>query len=144
MEMAQAHEALESVAERARRALRDNEAANLQVQAQALARPTENGQTSRAPALTGFGSTAELIAQRIQAIARVKELEPRLASARARAADLSQRLTSTATDSVHYAELLRWLAEVHGQLRQLEAEYEEAQHVIRGSQWVLHLLADPS
>ncbi len=133
--MAQAEEALNSVAERARRALRDNEAANLQAQTQPeVARP------ARASAA---GSPADLIAQRIQAIARVKELEPRLASARARAAELSQRLTATATDSVHYAELLRWLAEVHVQLRQLEAEYEEAQHIIRNSAWVMQLLEDP-
>lgn len=133
--MAQAEEALNSVAERARRALRDNEAAHLQHQV-----PAEAPRAARGAAA---GTPAELIAQRIQAIARLKELEPRLASARARASELSQRLTSTATDSVHYAELLRWLAEVHVQLRQLEAEYEEAQHIIRNSAWVMDLLADP-
>ena len=132
--MAQAEEALNSVAERARRALRDNEPVNV---------PPAQPEAQRASRGAAAGSAADLIAQRIQAIARVKELEPRLASARARAAELSQRLTSTATDSVHYAELLRWLAEVHVQLRQLEAEYEEAQHVIRNSAWVMDLLADP-
>jgi len=134
IEMAQAEEALNSVAERARRALRDNEPVNV---------PPAQPEAQRASRGAAAGSAADLIAQRIQAIARVKELEPRLASARARAAELSQRLTSTATDSVHYAELLRWLAEVHVQLRQLEAEYEEAQHVIRNSAWVMDLLADP-
>lgn len=142
--MSQAHETLESVAERARRALRDNEAANLQAQAQSAPRAAEGTHREGAPIQQGIGTPSELINQRIRAIARVRELEPRLASARARAADLSQRLTSTATDSVHYAELLRWLAEVHTQLRQLESEYEEAQHVIRNSAWVMHLLADPS
>ncbi|MBY6277067.1 hypothetical protein [Symbiobacterium thermophilum] len=133
--MAQAEEALSSVAERARRALRDNEAAPPQPPAH-----VDSPRPVRSPAA---GSPTELIAQRMQAIARVKELEPRLASARARAGELSQRLTSTPPDSVHYAELLRWLADVHVQLRQLEAEYEEAQHIIRNSAWVMQLLADP-
>ncbi len=135
--MVQAEETLTSVAERARRALRDNEPAVAQPQAQAYSEPARSARSAAAP------SPAELIQQRMQAIARVKELEPRLASARARAGELSQRLTSTPPDSVHYAELLRWLAEVHVQLRQLEAEYEEAQHVIRNSAWVMELLADP-
>jgi len=140
MQMAQPQEGLESVAERARRALRDNEAANLQSQV----RTAESTEPLRPRPPRVAGSAAELIAARIQAIGTVKELEPRLASARLRAAELSQRLTSTPADSVHYAELLRWLAEVHGQLRQLEQEYEEAQHVIRNSAWVMKVLADPT
>lgn len=133
--MAQPQEALDSVAERARRALRDNDAAHLQAQAQARV------EERQAPP---FGSPAALIAERMRAIARVKELEPRLATSRLRANELSQRLTSTPTDSVHYAELLRWLAEVHAELRELEGEYEEAQHVIRSSAWLMKMLADPT
>ncbi|MFZ5824485.1 MAG: hypothetical protein ACOY94_09165 [Bacillota bacterium] len=152
-------ESLESVAERARRALRDNEEARLQAQ-QAL-RETQpqtppllqagpQAQTEavpQAPVHLGHEATPgtmELLERRMWAIQLVRELEPQRACFRQRVQELSRRLAQTPTDSVHYAQLLQRLAEAHTELSRLEGQVEEAQHVIRSTEWLMELLSDPT
>ncbi|MFZ5814215.1 MAG: hypothetical protein ACOY93_02775 [Bacillota bacterium] len=132
------HEALESVAERARRALRDNEESRPQA-------PVEGrGPLPAASPEPTWQETVGLVQRRVEAIRLVRELEPRRLSFRQRVAELSSRLARTETDSVHYAQLLERLAEAHGHLVRLEGQIEEAQHLIRSSEWLLDLLTDPT
>lgn len=154
-------ESLESVAERARRALRDNEVARLQVQqvdreaqeadrrAQQTDREPQPQPQVPAPAHLkpgdgGASSTLELLERRMCAIQLVRELEPQRSCFRQRVQELSRRLAQTPTDSVHYAQLLQRLAEAHGELTRLEGQVEEAQHVIHSTEWLMELLSDPT
>lgn len=86
---------------------------------------------------------AEIVARRVQAIQLTRSLEPRLRCSRKLVQELSRRLGQTATDSVHYEGLLRRMREAHGELRWLEGQMEEAQHVIRSTEWLMEMLADP-
>lgn len=149
-------ESLESVAERARRALRDNEVARPQAQqpvreAEPVARePRQMDREAppRAPAHREPGGGApgavELLERRMWAIQLVRELEPQRSCFRQRVQELSRRLAQTPTDSVHYAQLLQRLAEAHGELTSLDVQVEEAQHVIRSTEWLMDLLTDPT
>lgn len=161
-------EALESVAERARRALRDNDEARFQAQhvpreaqPQMMApqhparppapqsevvpvQPQAEQAWHRPPEQGAAAGTLELLQRRMSAIHLVRELEPQRTCFRQRVQELSQRLAQTPTDSVHYAHLLQRLAEAHGELSQLEAQVEEGQHVIRSTEWLMELLSDPT
>lgn len=87
---------------------------------------------------------ASLVDRRMRAIYQVRELEPRRTCFRQRVHELQQRLSHTPTDSVHYAHLLARLAEAHGELNRLEGHIEEAQHIIRSTEWLMEMLTDPT
>lgn len=165
-------EALDSIAERARRALRDNDEARLQIQQMAheedappprtrLQAAQGQGQPLRAvreveaaqpPAAKpawgehpdeGPERPADQVERRMRAINLVQELEPRRTCFRERVQELSQRLATTPSDSVHYASLLQRLAEAHAELVWLEERVEAAQHAIRSTEWLMEMLSDP-
>jgi hypothetical protein len=88
--------------------------------------------------------TAALVERRMQAIRLVRDLEPRRNCFRQHVQELQQRLTRTPTDSVHYVALLGRLSEAHAELSRLVAQMEEAQHVIRSTEWLMEVLTDPT
>lgn len=85
-----------------------------------------------------------LLERRMQAIHVVRELQPRRSCFRERVQELQGRLSLTPTDSIHYAQLLQRLAEVHAELNRLEGRMEEAQHTIRSTEWLMEMLTDPT
>ncbi len=155
-------EALESIAERAKRALQDNAEARLQSMGPKpeVARPAapEAHAHPAAPVgpITGAPRpvvpepsgpplrASDLIEQRIHAIHILRELDPKRFCFRQRVEELSRRLVHTPGDSVHYGDLLQWLAEAHAELRRLESQIEEAQHVVRSTEWLVDMLTDPT
>lgn len=88
-------------------------------------------------------STAGHIADRLQAIAMVRELEPRRACYADRVKELSRSLTNLPEHSVHFRTVLDRLREAHGEWQVLEEQLQAAQYVIRSTQWLVDLLADP-
>lgn len=155
-------EALESIAERARRALRDNEAARIQVQMLAESLPDRVEPTALAgseeaeagsgvegqavPAVTAesWGEWSRLLWERAQAIGVIRGLGPQLSCYRQRVQELSQRLSQTTTDSIHYGPQLQRLGEAHLELRRLEERFEGARHTINTTEWLVQLLMDPT
>jgi|GEM_PF-2964431 len=144
-------EALESIAERARRALQDNLEARHQSHAPAVEALRQGAKAARqadpepSPKLAAQPLRApDLIEQRLHAIQVLRELAPKRTCYRQRVDELSRRLVNTPGDSIHYGDLLQWLAEAHGELRRLESEIEEAQHVVRSTEWLVDMLADPT
>lgn len=159
-------EALESIAERARRALRDNEAARIQVQMLAdnlpdLAEPDAVASSEPAappaagiapvageslPAVTAesWAEWSRLLWERSQAISLVRGLVPQLSCYRQRVQEISQRLGQTTTDSIHYGPQLQRLGEAHLELRRLEERFEGARHTINTTEWLIQLLMDPA
>lgn len=99
---------------------------------------------SSVPQMLEPSETGSLLARRMGAIHVVRELEPRRTCARQRVQELQQRLSQTSTDSIHYPQLLQRLAEAHGELNRLEAQIEEARHIIRSTEWLMELLTDPT
>lgn len=87
---------------------------------------------------------AGLVDRRVEAIRLVRDLEPRRSCSRQRVQELQGRLNVTPTESVHYAPLLQRLAEAHAELSRLEGRIEEAQHIIRSSEWLMEMLTDPT
>jgi len=86
---------------------------------------------------------ASHIADRLQAIAMVRELEPRRACYADRVKELSRSLTNLPEHSVHFRTVLDRLREAHGEWQVLEEQLQAAQYVIRSTQWLVDLLADP-
>lgn len=146
-----------SVAERARRALQDNEgtrATPLLPPGGSPFPPPPSGEAPSgepgppaAPKPQGSGPVAipdiQLVTRRLEAINLTRGLEPRLRCCRELVRELSQRLSQTSTDSVHYEGLLTRLRKAHAELRWLETQMEEALHVIRSTEWLVEILADP-
>jgi hypothetical protein len=88
-------------------------------------------------------STAEQIQQRLQAIRLMRELEPKRACYADRVRDLSRQLTQLPGDSVHYRAVLDKLRDAHSEWQALEEKLWAAQYVLRSTQWLVDLLADP-
>jgi hypothetical protein len=151
--MTLAHEAQDSLRERARRALLDNP----EVEADPLAglsprweppgreeRPAEQPDAPDEPAdATSGASQSALIDLRLRAIRLVRELEPRRACVAERVRDLSRTLVETPGDSIHYATMLDKLREAHREWLALEEKVWAAHYIIRSTQWLVELLADP-
>lgn len=145
--MAAAPEAHESLRERARRALMDNPDPELLLAAvppnPGSQAATPAAQASQAPPTFDPPSNAGHIANRLQAIAMVRELEPRRACYADRVRELSRSLTHLPEHSVHFRTVLDRLREAHGEWQVLEEQLQAAQYVIRSTQWLVDLLADP-
>jgi hypothetical protein len=150
-------DASESVADRARRALQDNDGTKALPLLPAGGGPFPPPPADQDPAVATEPSAApkpppsgpatlpdiHLVTRRVEAINLTRGLEPRLRCCRDLVRELSQRLGQTATDSVHYEGLLARLRKAHAELRWLETQMEEAQHVIRSTEWLVEMLADP-
>lgn len=115
----------DSLKERARRVLMDN--------------PDPAAHPPAGPAFH-----ADEIELRLKAIRTVRELEPKRVCMSERVRDLSISLVETPGDSIHYKTLLEKLKEAHEELQRLEERLWAANHVIRSTQWLIDLLADPS
>lgn len=122
--MAAAQEAHESLKERARRALLDN------------SEPQPQG----GPEVAGYGDLIEL---RLRAIRLVRDMGPKLACYGERVRHLSRSLVEISGDSVHYRSMLDRLREAHEEWLRLEEKLWAANYVIRSTQWLVELLADP-
>lgn len=153
----------ESIAERARRALSDNPEfrsgterpdrpmATEQEVAAGLATVVEFQPPTSAPAAEPAPAQAaapaddypSLVAHRLRAIALVRELQPKRRCYQLRVKEMSERLMRTPGESVHYTSVLRWLGEAHEELRRLDGRIEAAQHVLRTTEWLVEMLADP-
>ena len=132
--MAAAQEGHESLRERARRALLDNPEIPLQPQASLVP-----AQPAAEP-----GSHTEQIELRLQAIRVVRDLEPRRTCFAERVRDLTRSLVELPFDSVHYGAVLEKLQEAHVELRTLDEKLWAATYMIRSTQWLVDLLADPA
>lgn len=95
-----------------------------------------------APAIEPSSSEGH-IASRLRAIAMVRELEPRRACYADRVRELSRSLTHLPEHSVHFRTVLDRLREAHGEWQVLEEQLQAAQYIIRSTQWLVDLLADP-
>lgn len=129
--MSAPQEANESLADRARRILKDNPEPQLQHQQQIQ------------PPLEGSNYT-ELIELRLRAIRLLRELEPKRACFGARVRELSRSLAETPGESIHYRSLLERLREAHGEWVQLEERLWAATYVVRSTQWLVDLLSAPT
>ena len=134
--MAAAQEAHESLRERARRVLMDNPEHETLAAVTAPTRP----EATTEPEATG---TADEIGERLQAIRLVRELEPKRACYADRVRDLSRTLLQLPGDSVHYRTVLQRLQEAHEEWQTLEEKIWAANYIIRSTQWLVELLADP-
>ncbi|HYF94718.1 MAG TPA: hypothetical protein VD969_21095 [Symbiobacteriaceae bacterium] len=130
--MAAAQEGPESLRERARRALLDNPDPALPV-------VTHPGAALAAEP----SSTSEQLEQRLKAIQLVRDLEPRRACYADRVKELSRSLTQLPDHSVHFRTVLDRLREAHSEWQVLEEKLQAAHYVIRSTQWLVDLLADP-
>ncbi|HYG60376.1 MAG TPA: hypothetical protein VD902_20080 [Symbiobacteriaceae bacterium] len=130
--MAAAQDAQDSLRERARRVLMDNHPEQ-EPAAHAPARPEAE------PSGTG-----EQIALRLQAIRLVRELEPKRACYADRVRDLSRTLMQLSGDSVHYRTVLQKLQEAHEEWQDLEEKMWAANYILRSTEWLVQLLADPT
>jgi hypothetical protein len=120
----------ESLRERARRALLDN--------------PDPAAQVAAVPAAGGdAAANGELIQERLKAIRLVRELEPKRSCFADRVRDLSRTLTQLPGDSVHYRAVLDKLRDAHAEWLALEERLWAAHYVIRSTQWLVDLLANP-
>lgn len=122
--MAALQESNDSLKERARRVLMDN--------------PEPPAHAN--PSLAGHADEVEL---RLRAIRLVRDLEPKRACYNERVRDLSLSLVETSGDSIHYKALLEKLREAHEEWLRLEEKLLAANYVIRSTQWLVDLLADP-
>jgi len=118
-------EANESLKERARRVLMDNP-------------------EPPAHAAPDTGSYAEQVELRLRAIRLMRDMEPKRACYGERVRDLSRSLAETAGDSIHYRSLLEKLREAHEEWLRLEERLWAANYIIRSTQWLVDLLADPA
>lgn len=141
--MASAQEAQESLRERARRALMDNPDHEPPTSPPPLAVPPSRAE-ARAEWEGDPGSAAEQIDLRLRAIRMVREHEPRRACYAERVKDLSQSLLHLPGDSIHYRSVLEKLQEAHGEWLALEEKLWAATYIIRSTQWLVDLLADPA
>lgn len=132
--MAAAQEGSESLRERARRALLDNPDPVMVAVAQNAA----------IPASESTSTTTEQIEQRLRAISLVREMEPRRACYADRVRDLSHSLTQLPDHSVHFRTVLDRLREAHAEWQVLEEKLQAAHYIIRSTQWLVDLLADPN
>ncbi|HWI61270.1 MAG TPA: hypothetical protein VNT75_05520 [Symbiobacteriaceae bacterium] len=128
--MAAAQEGPESLRERARRALLDNPD------------PVMPAMAHQHPAAAP-SPTTEQIEARLRAIALVRDLEPRRSCYADRVKDLSRSLTQLPEHSVHFRTVLDRLREAHAEWQVLEEQIQSAQYIIRSTQWLVALLADP-
>lgn len=133
--MAAAPEAHESLRERARRVLMDNPEHDVPLSLPPQAQPEWEQEAS---------DTGEQIALRLKAIRLVRELEPKRACYADRVRDLSRTLLQLPGDSVHYRTVLQKLQEAHEEWQSLEEKIWAASYIIRSTQWLVELLADPS
>lgn len=136
--MAAAQEHSESLRERARRALLDNP----DPEYTAPAPGAQAGVTSTGTAESS--GTTDQIDLRLKAIRLVRDLEPRRACYAERVRDLSRTLMQLPGDSVHYRNVLEKLREAHGEWMALEERLWAANYIIRSTQWLVDLLADPT
>ncbi|MGE5673753.1 MAG: hypothetical protein ACM3XM_07675 [Mycobacterium leprae] len=91
----------------------------------------------------GPNEYARLLHQRLHAIRVIQEREPEQLCAGRRVRELSKALAETPGDSVHYRAMLHCLREVHEEWLRLEEEIAAANHIIRSTQWLVELLAEP-
>ncbi len=138
----------ESVRERARRVLQDNpDPSALEGQARgelASFRSSGQGDPARGQDGGAVAAYAREIERRMQAIHLVRELGPKRACYGDRVRELSRHLASLSGDSVHYRNVLERLREAHQEWLALEQKLWEAADVLRSTQWLVDLLADPS
>lgn len=148
----------ENLKERARRVLMDNagDAAGGYVQGRHGPMPMAEGVPSWTPAAPDpdpepdpdlellplpLGDEVEL---RLQAIRLVRDLGPKRSCFAERVRDLSLSLVETSGDSIHYRAALEKLHEAHEEWLRLEEKLWAATYIIRSTQWLVDLLADPS
>lgn len=122
--MAAVQEATETLKERARRVLLDNSEPQTQP-------------------VTEASRYTELIDLRLRAIRLVRDMEPKRACYNERVRALSHNLVEVPGDSVHYRNVLDKLREAHQEWLNLEEMLWAANYVIRSTQWLVDLLADP-
>jgi hypothetical protein len=127
--MAAVQEAPESLKERARRVLLDN---------------SEPGAGPGPAPVTEASRYTELIDLRLRAIRLVRDMEPKRACFSERVRSLSQNLVEVPGDSIHYRSVLEKLREAHQEWLGLEEMLWAANYMIRSTQWLVDLLADPS
>ncbi len=118
-------EVTDSLKERARRVLLDN----------------PEPPAHAAPDTGGYADQVEL---RLRAIRLVRDMEPKRTCYGERVRDLSRSLVETSGDSIHYRALLDKLREAHEEWLRLEERLWAASYIIRSTQWLVDLLADPT
>lgn len=117
-------EASDSLKERARRVLLDNP--------EPLAHSTPDP-----------GAYSDQVELRLRAIRLMRDMEPKRVCYGERVRDLSRSLVETPGDSIHYRALLEKLREAHEEWLRLEERLWAASYIIRSTQWLVELLADP-
>jgi hypothetical protein len=98
-------------------------------------RPTEEGRPEV--------SYTDLIALRLRAIQHVRDMAPRRSCYGSWLEDLEQSLGQIPRHSVHYKPTVQRLLEAHEEWLDLEERLRSAHEIIRSTQWLVSLLADP-
>lgn len=124
--MAVLHEPGESLKEKALKALEANH-------------DTPSAPPKGANAAT-YGDEVE---QRMRAIRMVRDLEPKRACQADMVRSLTRQLMDTPGDSIHYSDMLEKLRQAHDDWLHLEQKLWAANYIIRSTQWLVDLLADP-
>lgn len=87
---------------------------------------------------------AALVLERLKAIRAMQELLPKQTCSSQRVRELSHTLATTSGESVYYRSILDHLREAHEEWLDLEEQLWDADHIIRSTQWLMEMLAEPT